>query len=142
MKSLQPIYQQLVFAPATAATTTAAKSIDTLGAKNLCVSLSFSADLNTNAAAPALQFAHSDTDAATAFATFDANLNRSVSRGTAGVINVSHINLDGTVKRYVQVKVTPGTATNDTVIYGGVALLDKEIRPDDITDVAAGTVLS
>lgn len=142
MKSLQPIYQELVFAPAAAATTTAAKSIDTLGAKNLCVSLSFSANLNTNAAAPALQFAHSDTDAATAFATFDSALNRSVSRGTAGTISVSHVNLDGSIKRYVQVKVTPGTTTNDTVIYGGVALLDKEIRPDEVSDVGGSSVLS
>lgn len=142
MKILQPIYQELVFAPAAAATTTAAKSIDTLGAKALCVSLSFSANLNTNAAAPALQFAHADTDAATAFATFDASLNRSVSRGTAGVISVSHINLDGTVKRYVQVKVTPGTTTNDTVIYAGVALADKEIRPSAVADVGGGAVLS
>jgi hypothetical protein len=142
MKNLQPIYQELVFAPATAATTTAAKSIDTLGAKNLCVSLSFSANLNTNAAAPALQFAHSDTDAATAFATFDAALNRSVSRGTAGVISVSHINLDGSVKQYVQVKVTPGTTTNDTVIYGGVALKDKDIRPSAVADIGGSAVLS
>ena len=142
MKSLQPIYQELVFAPATAATTTAAKSIDTLGAKNLCVSLNFSADLNTNAAGPTLEFAHSDTDAATAFATFDASLNRSVTRGTAGAISVSHINLDGSVKKFVRVKVTPGTTTNDTVIYGGVALLDKEIRPDEISDVGGGAILS
>ena len=142
MKSLQPIYQELVFAPGTAATTTAAKSIDTLGAKNLCVSLNFSANLNTNAAAPALQFAHSDTDAATAFATFDSALNRSVSRGTAGTISVSHVNLDGSIKRYVQVKVTPGTTTNDTVSYGGVALLDKEIRPDEVSDVGGGAILS
>jgi len=142
MKSLQPIYQELVFAPATAATTTAAKSIDTLGAKNLCVSLNFSADLNTNATGPTLEFSHSDTDAATAFATFDAALNRSVSRGTAGVISVSHVNLDGSVKRYVRVKVTPGTTTNDTVIYGGVALEDKEIRPSAVADVGGGAVLS
>jgi hypothetical protein len=106
------------------------------------VSLNFSANLNTNAAGPALQFAHSDTDAATAFATFDAALNRSVSRGTAGVISVSHINLDGSVKRYVQVKVTPGTTTNDTVIYGGVALEDKEIRPSAVADVGGSAVLS
>jgi hypothetical protein len=142
MKSLQPIYQELVFAPAAAATTTAAKSIDTLGAKNLCVSLSFSANLNTNAAGPTLQFAHSDTDAATAFVTFDAALNRSVSRGTAGVISVSHIKLDGKVKRYVQLKVTPGTTTNDTVSYGGVALEDKEIRPSAVADVGGSAVLS
>jgi hypothetical protein len=58
------------------------------------------------------------------------------------VISVSHINLDGSVKRYVQVKVTPGTATNDTVSYGGVALVDKEIRPSAVADVGGSAVLS
>lgn len=136
MKTQQALTRTLIFEPAAAASATASINIDTKGSHYMTVELTFGQEINTNAVNPTLTFSHSDDTVVTNFATWNAELNRSIDL-VAETLSVTHINLGGDVKRYVKCLVTPGTTvSNDAIIYSGVSILDAEIRPSDNDDAA------
>lgn len=136
MKSLQTANRKLVFAPAAAATATAAAVVDTKGAHNVAITLIFGPLANTSTGvAPTLEFSTSD-DPTAGFATFAADLNRTLT-GRAAKVSLNLLSRRAKFDRYVQVKVTPGTTVGtDAVSYAGVVELDPEIRVDDLEDLA------
>jgi hypothetical protein len=142
MKNQQAVTRSLVFGPKAAASATASVNIDTKGGHYLTVELAFGPEINTNAKSPTLTFSHSDDTVVTNFATWNADLNRAVDLTADGTVSVTHIYLHGGVKRYVKCLVTPGTAaSNDAVIYSGVAIIDTEIKPSDNDDTADEVVV-
>jgi len=121
MKPLQSAIRSSVLAPVTAATTARTAAIDTLGADYATIVFHIGAELNTNSTNVALNLRESDTNAATAFATFNSSYSVTADN-TAATVTVFNVDLKGR-KRYLQVVVTPDTTTNGTVITSCVAEL-------------------
>lgn len=114
-------YSQLI-GPVDAATAAQSAYLDCQGSNYATILVSLGTEKNTNATGTTLQIAEGDTT--TAFATFDADFNRTV-ESTAAVVAVNNIDLEGR-KRYLRVTVTPDTTTNGDVEISAVGLLCKE----------------
>ncbi len=125
MKQSQALVRSSVLAPVTAATTARTAAIDTQGADYASIVFHIGAELNTNSTNVALNLRESDTNAATAFATFNSAFSVTADN-TAATVQVFNVDLKGR-KRYLQVVVTPDTTTNGTVISSCVAELVKEV---------------
>jgi hypothetical protein len=125
MKLLQSAVRASVLAPITAATTARTASIDTQGADYASVVFHIGAELNTNSTNVALNLKESDTDAATAYVTFNSSF-AVTADNTAATVQVFNVDLKGR-KRYLQVSVTPDTSSNGTVITSCVSSLTKEV---------------
>lgn len=128
MKHQQSDVHSVFLFPSTSRATAVRTSVnlDTAGADYATVVVNICAELNTNASGPALSFKESDDTVASNFATWDADLNRTIDN-TADVVAVSNIDLKGR-KRYVNMTVTPGTTTNDTVTVSAIGILNKDSR--------------
>lgn len=125
MKPSQSQSRISVLAPITAATTARTAAIDTAGADYASIVFHIGAELNTNSTNVALNLRESDTNAATAFATFNSAFSVTADN-TAATVQVFNVDLKGR-KRYLQVVVTPDTTTNGTVITSCVANLTREV---------------
>lgn len=125
MKNLQSAVRSSVLAPIAAATTARTAAIDTVGSDYASIVLHIGAELNTNSTNVALNLRESDTNEATAFATFNSSFSVTADN-TAATVQVFNVDLKGR-KRYLQVVVTPDTTTNGPVISSCVAELVKEI---------------
>lgn len=124
MKQTQMAVRASVLAPIAAATTARTAAIDTQGADYATIIFHIGAELNTNSTNVALNLKESDTNAATAFATFNSAYSVTADN-TAATVQVFNVDLKGR-KRYLQVTVTPDTTTNGTVISSVVSELIKE----------------
>lgn len=125
MKMLQSAVRANVLAPIAAATTARTASIDTQGADYASVVFHIGAEVNTNSTNVALNLKESDTDAATAYVTFNSAFSVTADN-TAATVQVFNVDLKGR-KRYLQVTVTPDTTTNGAVISSCVSELVKEV---------------
>lgn len=126
MNDLQSKTYSVLLAPAAAATTARTANLDTAGAVSASITVTLSAEVNTNSTNVAVQLSESDDTVATNFATFNASFNRTVDN-TAACIAVNHLDLKAR-KRYIRLTVTPDTTTNGAVLSSAVAILDKSIR--------------
>lgn len=124
MKQTQMAVRASVLAPTTAATTARTAAIDCQGADYATIIVHLSAELNTNSTNVALNLKESDTNAATAFVTFNSAYSVTADN-TAATVQVFNVDLNGR-KRYLQISVTPDTTTNGTVISSVVSELIKE----------------
>ena len=126
VKPLQSAVRSVVLAPAAAATTARTAAIDTQGADYASIVVVASAEVNTNSTNVALNLRESDTNAATAFTTFDANFS-TVLDNTAAAVAVFNVDLKGR-KRFLQIVVTPDTTTNGAVLTSCVSelVMDKQ----------------
>jgi hypothetical protein len=125
MKDMQSVVRSSVLAPITAATTARTAAIDCQGADYATIIFHIGAELNTNSTNVALNLKESDTNAATAFVTFNSSF-AVTADNTAATVQVFNVDLKGR-KRYLQVSVTPDTTTNGTVISAVTAGLVKEV---------------
>lgn len=126
MKPSQALDRSVVLAPITAATTARTAAIDTQGADYATIEFIIGAEANTNSTNVALNLKESDTNAATAYVTFDSNFSVTADNTNAAVA-VFNVDLKGR-KRYLQVNVTPDTTTNGAVISSVVVGLVKEVQ--------------
>lgn len=125
MKQSQSAARTSVLAPITAATTARTAAIDTQGADYATIVFHIGIEANTNSTNVALNLKESDTNAATAFATFNSSFSVTADN-TAATVQVFNVDLKGR-KRYLQVSVTPDTTTNGAVISSCVSELVKEV---------------
>ena len=125
MKPSQSLVRASVLAPITAATTARTAAIDTQGADYATVVVHVGAEANTNSTNVALNLRESDTNAATAFATFNSSYSVTADN-TAATVQVFNVDLKGR-KRYLQIVVTPDTTTNGAVITSCISELVKEV---------------
>jgi len=126
MKPSQAIVRSSVLAPIAAATTARTAAIDCQGADYASIVFHIGAELNTNSTNVLLNLKESDTNAATAFVTFNADFSVTADN-TAATVQVFDVDLKGR-KRYLQVNVTPDTTTNGTVISSCTVGLVKEVQ--------------
>lgn len=137
-------YQQngvdsVLLAPVAAATTARTAALDCQDANFAVVRVVLGAEANTNSTNVAIQLSEADVDAATNYATFDANFNRTVDN-TSGVVATNHIDLRGR-KRYIKLTVTPDTTTNGAVISSAVATLYKNVQSGTASDFGDDVVI-
>lgn len=125
MKVSQYLTRASVLAPITAATTARTAAIDTSGADYASIIVHVGAEVNTNSTNVALNLKESDTNAATAFVTFNSSYAFTLDN-TAAAVAVLNVDLKGR-KRYLQINVTPDTTTNGAVIFSCVSELSKEV---------------
>lgn len=125
MKQLQMAQRAIVLAPIAAATTARTAAIDTQGADYASIVISVGVELNTNSTNVLLNLRESDTDEATAFATFSSSFSITADNAAARLA-VFNVDLKGR-KRYLQVVVTPDTTTNGAVITSCVSEMIKEV---------------
>lgn len=126
MKPSQALDRSVVLAPITAATTARTAAIDTQGADYATIEFIIGAEANTNSTNVALNLKESDTNAATAYVTFDSNFSVTADNTNAAVA-VFNVDLKAR-KRYLQINVTPDTTTNGAVISSVVVGLVKEVQ--------------
>lgn len=126
MKNSQASVRSVLLGPVAAATTARTAALDTQGAKYATIEVILGAQLNTNATAPAIVIAEADTNAASAYATFNSSFSTSQANAAA-TVGAYNIDLRGR-KRYIRLTITPDTTTNGAVISSAVAILDKEVR--------------
>lgn len=124
MKPSQSLLRASVLAPITAATTARTAAIDTAGADYATIIVHIGAELNTNSTNVSLNLRESDTNAATAFVTFNSSY-AVTADNTAATVQVFNVDLKGR-KRYLQIAVTPDTTTNGTVITSAISELVME----------------
>jgi hypothetical protein len=136
MKDLQSAVRASVLAPITAATTARTAAIDTAGADYASIVFHIGVELNTNSTNVALDLKESDTDAATAYVTFNSSYSITADN-TAAIVKTFNVDLKGR-KRYLQVSVTPDTTTNGTVITSCVSELLKEVAGANSADAVVG----
>lgn len=125
MKMLQSAKRASVLAPITAATTARTASIDTQGADYATIVFHIGIEANTNSTNVSLNLKESDTDAATAYVTFNSSFAVTADNASA-TVQVFNVDLKGR-KRYLQVTVTPDTTTNGAVITSCISELVKEV---------------
>jgi hypothetical protein len=125
MKTSQSMVASVLLAPITAATTARTASLDTQNADYATIYVTAGAEVNTNSTNVALNLKESDTDAATAYVTFNSAYSLTLDN-TAGAVAALNVDLKGR-KRYLQVSVTPDTTTNGAVISSAIGLLRKDI---------------
>lgn len=121
MKQTQMAFRSVVLAPITAATTARTAAIDTQGADYATIQFVCGAEVNTNNTNVVLNLKESDTNAATAYVTFNSSFNITTDN-TAASVNVFNVDLKGR-KRYLQVTMTPDTTTNGAIITSCVSEL-------------------
>jgi hypothetical protein len=126
MKPLQSAVRASVLAPIAAATTARTAAIDTQGADYATIIVHVGAELNTNSTNVLLNLKESDTNAATAYATFNSAYSVTADN-TAATVQVFNVDLKGR-KRYLQINITPDTTTNGTVITSCISELHKEVQ--------------
>ncbi len=126
MKPQQAVVRSSVLAPIAAATTARTAAIDCQGADYATIVFHIGAELNTNSTNVALNLKESDTNAATAYVTFDANF-AVTADNTSATVQAFNVDLKGR-KRYLQVNVTPDTTTNGAVISAVTVGLVKEVQ--------------
>lgn len=124
MKPLQSVVRASVLAPIAAATTARTAAIDTQGADYATIIVHVGAELNTNSTNVALNLRESDTNAATAFVTFNSAYSVTADN-TAATVSVFNVDLKGR-RRFLQIVVTPDTTTNGPVITSVVSELVRE----------------
>lgn len=124
MKPLQSVVRASVLAPIAAATTARTAAIDTQGADYATIVVHVGAELNTNSTNVALNLRESDTNAATAFVTFNSAYSVTADN-TAATVSVFNVDLKGR-RRFLQIVVTPDTTTNGAVITSVVSELVRE----------------
>lgn len=124
MKPLQSVVRASVLAPIAAATTARTAAIDTQGADYATIVVHVGAELNTNSTNVALNLRESDTNAATAFVTFNSAYSVTADN-TAATVSVFNVDLKGR-RRFLQIVVTPDTTTNGPVITSVVSELVRE----------------
>ena len=128
-----------LISPATArVTATAAGTVDCIGARYAWFHVSFCSELNTSAVNPTVAVQHSDDTTVTNFST----------TGIAAAIQTDltaahgvHIGVDRkSKKRYMRLLITPGTATNDTIVYqSDVDLSRLEESPGSTSEMVGST---
>ncbi len=126
MKASQAVVRSSVLAPVTAATTARTAAIDTQGADYATIVFHIGAEANTNSTNVALNLKESDTNAATAYVTFNSAF-AVTADNTSATVQVFNVDLKAR-KRYLQVSVTPDTTTNGAVITSCTANLVKEVQ--------------
>jgi len=126
MKPSQALDRSVVLAPVTAATTARTAAIDLQGVDYASIEIILGAELNTNSTNVALNLKESDTNAATAYVTFDSNFSVTADN-TNGCVTVFNVDCKAR-KRYLQINVTPDTTTNGAVISSVVVGLVKEVQ--------------
>lgn len=125
MKNSQSMVASVLLAPATSATTERTAALDTQNADYATIYVTVNAEANTNSTNVALNLKESDTNAATAYVTFNSSYSLTLDN-TAGAVAALNVDLKGR-KRYLQVTVTPDTTTNGAVISSAIGLLRKDI---------------
>lgn len=125
MKELQSAVRAVVLAPSASATTARTGAIDTQGADYATIVVACSAEVNTNSTNVSLNLKESDTNAATAYVTFNADFATTLDN-TAAAVAVFNVDLKGR-KRYLQISVTPDTTTNGAVLTSCVSELVKDV---------------
>jgi hypothetical protein len=127
MKPQQAVVRSSVLAPIAAATTARTAAIDCQGADYATIVFHIGAELNTNSTNVALNLKESDTNAATAYVTFDSAF-AVTADNTNATVQVFNVDLKANRKRYLQVNVTPDTTTNGAVISSVTVGLVKEVQ--------------
>lgn len=125
MKQLQMASRAIVLAPIAAATTARTAAIDTQGADYASIIIAIGAEVNTNSTNVALNLRESDTNAATAFVTFNSSY-AVTADNTSAAVAVFNVDLKGR-RRFLQVVVTPDTTTNGAVITSCVSEMIREV---------------
>lgn len=114
-------------------------NLDCRGAAYATIRMNFASELNTNAVGPAIAILESDDTTATNFATFHADMSRTAEDLTAAKQLVFKLDLRAR-KRYLRLRVTTDTTTNDNVTMGASATLSrKAIEPASEADQAGDT---
>lgn len=126
MKNLQSAKRNVMLAPITAATTQRTANLDCAGADYATIEIVLGAEANTNSTNVPVRLLESDSTAATTFATFDSNFNRTLDN-TAALVAAYNVDLKGR-KRYLRIELTPDTTTNGAVISTVIGSLDLEIE--------------
>ena len=126
MKNSQSMVASVIMAPVTAATTARTAALDTQNADYATIYVAVGAQANTNATAVLVNLKESDTNASTAYVTFNSSYSTSITN-TAGAVAALNVDLKGR-KRYLQVTVTPDTTTNGAVITSAIATLRKDLQ--------------
>lgn len=128
----------VLISPSTArVTATAAGTVDMAGARYGVFTVQFCSELNTNAVNPTVAVQQADDTNATSFST----------TGIAAAIQTDltaahavHVGVDWkTKKRYARLLITPGTATNDTIVYAAEAELSRMAEAPGSTSEMIGS---
>lgn len=136
MKPSQALVRASLLAPITAATTARTAALDCAGSDYATIVVHVGAEANTNSTNVALNLKESDTDAATAYVTFNSNYAVTLDN-TAAAVEVFNVDLKGR-KRYLQINVTPDTTTNGAVITSSISELRKENAGANAATVVVG----
>lgn len=140
MNPAQAVTEHLLLAPASqtnSATRTA--NLDCAGASYATIRMAFASEINTNAVGPAISLLESDDTTASNFATFSSDFERAAENITTAKQIVYRTDLRGR-KRYLRLKVTTDTTTNDNVTMGATAVLSrKAIEPASEANQASDT---
>jgi len=133
MYSAQNVTRSIMIAPRSCASnTTTTANLDCAGADYATISIALAAELNTNATGPTISLLEADDTNATSFATFNSSFERSAEDCTNAKVVVYHVNRK-TRKRYLRLSFTTPNSSNDVILMGVVAHLEKEILPTSTT---------
>lgn len=122
-----------------ASTAVASARLDTKDADYASVLISLDQLPDTTRTGPTISVLHSDTTGTASFGTFDSALEQTISNTNAnGFLYVGHIDMKAR-KRYLQIKVTPGTAgTNEEVAIHAVGQLTRlKIGPESTAEMVS-----
>lgn len=131
-------YVSLIAAGTARATATAAGTVDAGQANYAWFRVSFQSELNTNAVNPTVAIQQADDTNASSYST--TGINAAISTDlTAAMVQHVGVDLRGK-KRYLRCLITPGTATNDTVVYtADVALSRLNEGPSGTAEMVGST---
>lgn len=129
MNYAQNVTRSILIAPKSCASnTTTTANLDCAGADYATIEIPLAAELNTNATGPTISLLEADNTNATSFATFSATFERTAEDCTAAKLVVYHVQLKAR-KRYLRLSFTTPNSSNDVILMGAVANLEKEILP-------------
>lgn len=129
MNYAQNVTRSILIAPKSCASnTTTTANLDCAGADYATIEILLAAELNTNATGPTISLLEADDTNATSFATFSATFERTAEDCTASKVVVYHVQRKAR-KRYLRLSFTTPNSSNDVILMGAVANLEKEILP-------------
>lgn len=129
---------QLITPSTARVTATAAGTVDCIGADYAKFTVSFCSELNTNAVNPTIAIQQSDDTVVTNFST--TGVNAALSPDCTAANNVI-VGVDlKSKKRYLRCLLTPGTASNDTIVMAVSCELSRlERAPSNTSDMVGST---
>jgi len=114
-------------------------NLDTIGANYASIRIPLASEINNDAVGPTLSLLQSDDTVVTNFATITAN--RTAEDITAAKVVTYHVDLRGR-KRYLRLRVSTDTTTNDDVTIAAVSTLTRQTEePSSASEMADAAVI-